>query len=337
MAEESKIIDEVLSSTEETPKSEGFDPTSFMTGSEDNVNNLSEQPQSETPQAEETQTADNEDDGFSWESVEVEEPVAETEDVVDEVVEETEEDWDSDETENVESQEPTAPELNWEEIGKETGIEAASKEEFIEKVKDALKPAVQENDVIKNLNSYLELSDKELVIADMRAAKYDNETIEDTIDRLDTAGLLKREATMVRSQLTKHIHSEKDRIRQEEKQAEQQKTEGATKSRKELQNFIKGKEEFFGGKVSQKDKKQLYNYITKGNFAQEVFESHANVAEAAFLWRNKEKIFKMVRTQGVEQGKSRILDGITSPSKGSRSSKSFEAPKKGFDPKKFLT
>ena len=51
MAEESKIIDEVLSSTEETPKSEGFDPTSFMTGSEDNVNNLSEQPQSETPQA----------------------------------------------------------------------------------------------------------------------------------------------------------------------------------------------------------------------------------------------------------------------------------------------
>jgi len=335
MAEESKIIEEVISSTEESTTDQGFDPTSFMSPAAEEATVVEQENNEVVEENTENQEVESDDDGFSWDSVDVEEPVAETEEVVEETTE-TEEDWDAEET-NTEKVEEVAPEFNWEEIGKETGIEATSKEEFIEKVKDAMKPPVQDNDVIKNLNSFLELNDKELVIADMRAAKYDDETIEDTIDRLDTAGLLKREAAMVRNQLTKHIHNEKDRIRSEQKQAEQQKTESATKSRKELQSFIKGKDEFFGGKVSQKDKKQLYNYITKGNFAQEVFESHANVAEAAFLWRNKEKIFKMVRTQGVEQGKSRILDGITSPSKGNRSSKSFEAPKKGFDPTKFMS
>jgi len=334
MAEESKIIEEVISSTEESTTDQGFDPTSFMSTPEENTPDVEQENNEVVEDNTENQTVESDDDSFSWDSVNVEEPVAETEEVVEET-KETEEDWDSEVT-NTEKEE-VSTEFNWEEIGKETGIEAASKEEFIEKVKDAMKPPVQENDVIKNLNTFLDLSDKELVIADMRAAKYDDETIEDTIDRLDTAGLLKREAAMVRNQLTKHIHNEKDRIRVEQKKLEQQKTESATKSRKELQSFIKGKEEFFGGKVSLKDKKQLYNYITKGNFAQEVFESHANVAEAAFLWRNKEKIFKMVRTQGVEQGKSKILDGITSPSKGNRSNKSFEAPKKGFDPTKFMS
>lgn len=55
-----------------------------------------------------------------------------------------------------------------------------------------MKPDVEPNDTIKTLGTYLELSDKDLVIADMRAAKYDDADIEDTIERLETAGLLKR-------------------------------------------------------------------------------------------------------------------------------------------------
>tara|TARA_E500000318_G_C3560334_1_gene213100 strand:+ start:19 stop:1047 length:1029 start_codon:yes stop_codon:yes gene_type:complete len=340
MAEESKIIEEVVESTEET-KEQSFDPTAFVEGeAAEKVESLTNEAKPEEVKAEgntESESETESEGDFSWDSVEVDSKVGEeTNDPKAEEKTEEDNDWDDEETVAEDKQEPVAAEFDWEGLSKETGIEASSKEEFIAQVKDAMKPDVEPNDTIKTLGTYLELSDKDLVIADMRAAKYDDADIEDTIERLETAGLLKREATLVRQQLNKHIHSEKDRIREEKAQAEKSKTENANKSRKELQNFIKGKEEFFGGKVSQKDKKQLYNYITKGDFAQDIFESHANVAEAAFLWRNKEKIFKMIKTQGVEQGKSKVLDGITSPSRGNRSSNNFEAPSKGFDPNKFM-
>lgn len=336
MAEESKIIEEAVNASEET-KQESFDPSAFLSESTaEVVETMTDEEQPQEATSEETTETESDAD-FSWDSVEtnteveakVDEPEAETK-------EQETEDWDDVEEEVAKEEQPAPAELDWESISKETGIEATSKEEFIAKVQDAMKPQVSDNDTIKNLNGYLDLSDKDLVIADMRASKYDDDAIDDTIDRLTDAGLLKREATLIRQQLTKHIHNEKDRLRNEKVQAEKQKAEKATKSRKELQNFIRNKEEFFGGKVSQKDKKQLYSYITKGDFAQDIFESHANVAEAAFLWRNKEKIFKMIKTQGVEQGKSKVLDGITSPSRGNRSSNNFEAPSKGFDPKKFM-
>ena len=340
MAEESKIIEEVVESTEET-KQEGFDPTAFLDGeAAEKVESLTNEEQPEEVKSEDNTESESETESegdFSWDSVEVDTEVGEeaNDPKAEEKVEE-DNDWDDEDTVVENKEEPVKAEFDWEGLSKEAGIEASSKEEFIAQVKEAMKPDVEPNDTIKTLGTYLELSDKDLVIADMRAAKYDDADIEDTIERLETAGLLKREATLVRQQLNKHIHSEKDRIREEKAQAEKQKTENANKSRKELQSFIKGKEEFFGGKVSQKDKKQLYSYITKGDFAKDIFESHANVAEAAFLWRNKEKIFKMIKTQGVEQGKSKVLDGITSPSRGNRSSNSFEAPSKGFDPNKFM-
>tara|TARA_R110000787_G_scaffold39686_1_gene99146 strand:+ start:5340 stop:6341 length:1002 start_codon:yes stop_codon:yes gene_type:complete len=332
MAEESKLIEDAVSSTGET--TQGFDPSSFL-GEQPTLVEATEEV---TENVEATEVAETEEveesDDFSWESVETQEPVSEVEEEVVSEKTEAEEESDWDESEEVEA--VAAPELDWSELSKEAGIEAGSKEEFLNKVKEALKPQVKENEVIENLNSYLELSDKDLVVADMRASKYEDEAIEDTVDRLTDAGLLKREATLIRQQLNKHIHNEKDRLRTEKQQGEKQKEEASVKSRKDLQSFIKQKEEFFGGKVSQKEKKRLYSYITKGNFAQDIFESHANVAEAAFLWQNKDKIFKMVRTQGVELGKSKVLDGITSPSRGGRSTKSFEPVKKGFDPSKFI-
>tara|TARA_B110000091_G_scaffold164440_1_gene175642 strand:+ start:9956 stop:10969 length:1014 start_codon:yes stop_codon:yes gene_type:complete len=336
MAEESNLAEDIVSSAE-VAVDESFDASAFL-GAESAT--TEEEPESGNAEGEveskETETEEPLGDGeFSWDEIEVAPKAEETKEEVEATEEENEEDWDEDET-KAESTE-SVTEFNWEELGQEAGIEASTKEEFLSKVKEAFKAPVDNNETIDNLNSYIELSDKDLVIADMRASKYDDADIEDTIDRLEDAGLLKREATLVRSQLTKHIHSEKDRLRKEQVSSEKLKTENADNSRKELQSYIKDKEEFFGGKVTQKDKKQLYSYIAKGDFAQDIFESHANVAEAAFLWRNREKIFKMVRSQGVEQGKSKILDGITSPNRGNRSSNNYEAPSKGFSANKFLS
>ena len=315
----------------------GFDASAFMDGSE--IEKEVEQPSGEEAAAvvgEVEDSAADDDDGFSWDSIEATEEAAEEaaeEEAPEAVVED--DNWDEEAAANSDAAAETA-DIDWGEIGSELGIEAATKEELIAKVKEAVKPAVNDNDVITNLKGFLEMTDKDLVIADMRASKYEKEYIDDTIDRLEDSGLMKREATMIRQQLNKHVHSEQDRIRTEEKDLKTKETNDAVQSKKDLQQFIKGKDDFFGGKVTTLEKKTLYNYITKGDFAGDIFKSHANVAEAAFLWRNKDKIFKMVRSQGVEQGKSKVLDGITSPSSGSRNSKSFKSPEKGFNPSKFM-
>ena len=334
MVEKSNLIEEAQEASEGNQNA-GFDASAFM-GEAVSQSTEESQEATETSEAveeEESNTSESTDDGFSWDSVEVE---ASQEEVVTEETQETQEeateeddDWDSVTETEISSDD------SWEAVGQEMGIEASTKEELVQKVKEALNP-VADNDAIGNLKGYLELTDKDLVIADMKASKYEDADIEDTVSRLESSGLLKREATLIRNQLNKHISSEQDKIRKEKANAEKQKTENANKSRKELQSYIKGKEDFFGGKVSQKDKKQLYSYITKGGFAQDIFESHANVAEAAFLWQNKEKIFKMIKTQGVEQGKSKILDDITSPNRGGRSIKNFDKGDGNFNPNKFM-
>ena len=334
MAEEvSSIIAEVENTSTESQEvgSSAFDASAFMDGAEIKTEEQpSKEEETEVVAEVDKSTDESEDDSFSWDEIETvkeEEP----EEVVPEVAAE-DDSWDEEEV--VAAVE--AADVDWGEIGTELGIEASTKEELIAKVKEAVKPAVNDNDVITNLKGFLEMTDKDLVIADMRASKYEKEYIDDTIDRLEDSGLMKREATMIRQQLNKHVHSEQDRIRTEEKELKEKETNDSAQSKKDLQQFIKGKDDFFGGKVTTLEKKTLYNYITKGDFAGDIFKSHANVAEAAFLWRNKDKIFKMVRSQGVEQGKSKVLDGITSPSSGSRNSKSFKSPEKGFNPSKFM-
>ena len=174
MAEESKLVEEVIASTEET-KQEGFDPTSFLGGESQPSQDVSSQPV-ETEAVQESVEKELDMDDFSWDSIEAKKEEVE-EEPVEEIVqakEETEEDWDSEETEEV-VESKTTEEFNWNELSKETGVEAESKEEFIAKVQEALKPQVSDNDTIKNLNGFLELTDKDLVIADMRASKYDDD------------------------------------------------------------------------------------------------------------------------------------------------------------------
>ena len=269
---------------------------------------------------------EDDSDSFSWGEIEVEakveEPVAEIEE------EKTDEDWDS--------VEKPKESFDWNEVGEELGVHAKTREEFVSQVKDMMANPVKDNDAINNLQEFLKNDDAALVKADLEAANYDEEYITDTVSRLQDSGLLKREATQIRQQLQKYIRSERDKLKNAKVSSEKEERAGQEQARKDLQGHIKGKKEFFGGKVSNADKKELYGYITKGDFSKEIFETHANVAEAAFLWKNKNKIFKMMKTRGVEQGKSSILDNITAPSKTTRSSNSFETKSEGFDAKAFL-
>ena len=334
---ENSIIEQVVSEQKEA----AFDPTSFASSdilkelapteqevvSEVEAENVAEKEETVSFEEKEVETEVVDDDGFSWDSVEVEAK----EEVVEEKPEEVaaEEDWD-----DVPQAEVATSE--WENIGTEFGIEAKTKEELVSKVKEMMENPVKDNDVIVNLQNFLKESDADLVSADMKAAGYDDDNIEDTVKRLKDSGLLVREATQIRTQLQTHIKNEKGRLRSEKSDSEKQEKESKITARKDLQTHIKDQEKFFGGKVTPVEKKELYNYRVKGDFSEEIFKSHANVAEAAFLWKNKGRIFKMMKTRGVEQGKSSILDNITSPSKNNRSDNSFETKSEGFNPKSFL-
>ena len=335
---ENSIIEQVVSEEKE----KGFDPTSFISSEavkeiesieepteqkETKVDLVQETNESAETKVESSNKENAEDDSFSWGEIEVE---AKEQEVVEEVKETIDDDWD-------EKPASVSSDTNWDEIGTEFGVKAETKEELVSKVKDMIENPVKDNDVIKNLNGFLNESDSDLVAADMKAGGYDEEHVEDTVKRLQDSGLLVREATQIRQQLQTHIKNEKKRLRDEKANTEKAAKDNRINARKGLQSHIKEQEKFFGGKVTSEEKKELYSYIVKGDFSDEIFKSHANVADAAFLWRNKERIFKMMKTRGVEQGKSSILDNITAPSKNNRSDNSFETKSEGFDPKSFLS
>ena len=337
MASENNIIEQL----ESEKSTNDFDATAFISSDaakeignieEDSIpqevqeetENITKQEITETKQADEAPKEDTE--GFDWNEIEVESKSEEND--KSEESKPVDEDWDAVEVSN---------DFDWNEVGQELGVQAKTKEEFVSQVKHMMENPVKDNDTINNLQEFLKNDDLDLVKADLKAANYDDEYIEDTVARLNDAGLLKREATQIRQQLNNYIRSERDKLRNAKLKTEQEQRASQEQARKDLQSHIKGRKDFFGGKVSTTDKKELYSYITKGDFSKEVFETHANVAEAAFLWKNKDKIFKMMKTRGVEQGKSSILDNITAPSKNTRSSNSFETKSEGFDPKAFLS
>ena len=334
MASENNIIEQIEGENKES----SFDATAFISSeTAKELESIEENSQPEevkveaevTAEQTETETGKTDEDseenpdGFDWGEIEVESKSEE-----DDTPEKQEEDWDVVE----------APEsFDWNAVGKEFNIEAKTKDEFVNQVKELMENPVKDNDTINNLQEFLKNDDVDLVKADLKAANYDDEYIADTLTRLQDAGLVKREATQIRQQLQNYIRSERTKIRDAEQSSKKELIDNQEAARKDLQKHIRTKKEFFGGKVSVDDKKELYSYITKGDFSKEIFETHANVAEAAFLWKNKDKIFKMMKTRGVEQGKSSILDNITAPSKNTRSSNSFETKSEGFDAKAFLS
>ena len=322
-AEETAVQQEQVESKEEVPS---FDPKAFA-GNEESATTESEEIAEEEESEQETQESEeSEDDDFVWGSVEQEQ----------QEVKEEEEDWDPAPKQEVKKESIEEAVYDWEALGKELGVEAKDEQGFKQAISKAIKTPAPVNDTIQNLQDYLKLTDKSLVKSDLEASGLEKEEVEDTIGRLQDAGLLKREAIMIRKNLQNYIVNERDKLRHKQAQQRQQEEQANLNTRKSLQTYIKSKEDFFGGKVKTKDKKELYNYITSGDFAEEVYSDVANVADAAFLWKYKDKIFKMLRGQGMETGKASVLNKITNPDLGRRSQHIDARKKSGFDPVEFM-
>ena len=328
-----KVEQDVAEATEETKES-GFDPKAFMSeGVEEADVKESEENKEEIKDAEDNSEPAEKDGDFTWDSVETDEKEESTE-------KEEEDDWDA--TPDAESKEDTkekedeqAP-YDWETLATEVGVKAKSEEEFKSAVKEMLSKPAPVNDTITQLQDFLKMGDRKLVESDLEASGLEKSEIKDTVDRMQDSGLLKREALVLRKNLQNYIANERDRLRKIEKERVAKEEKANLDSRQALQKYIKGKEDFFGGKIKNTEKKELYNYITSGEFSEELYSTHANVADAAFLWKYKDKIFKMLRGQGMEKGKAAVINKITNPNLGRKSQQVDMKPKSGFDPVEFM-
>ena len=311
-----KVEQQTAETTEET-KDAGFDPKAFMSKEE---TTQEEEVKEEEPKAEE-KTEEEESDDFTWDSVETE--------AKEEEKEEEEEDWDDtpepeakEETEKEEVETKDAP-YDWETLASEIGVKATDEKTFKAEVKKMLDNPPPVSDTITQLQGFLKMGDRKLVEADLEASGLEKEEIKDTVDRMQDSGLLKREAVVLRKNLQNYIANERDRLRKIEKERVAKEEKANLNSRQALQKYIKGKEDFFGGKIKNTEKKELYS-------------THANVADAAFLWKYKDKIFKMLRGQGMEKGKAAVINKITNPNLGRKSQHVDTKVKGGFDPAEFM-
>ena len=124
---------------------------------------------------------------------------------------------------------------------------------------------------------------------------------------------------------------------QQAQQTTAQRKQAAEQAKKELRNQIKNMNEFMGGKVTKKQKEEVYRYAT-GDMMKEIYANHANVADVAMFMLYRKQIEKILRSQGLEDGKAAIMDSIVSPNLNSGKSKSNFKVKTGkFDPKAFMS
>ena len=348
MAEEkSKLVEEVQSTTEEV-KEPAFDPSAFA--AEGPVETTEET--TETPEAKEESEVEDvvedvkgleeeaaeqpeQEDGFSWDSIEtdkVEEPKAQEEDV----------DWDVEITEQPKEEEQT--DIDWKAVAKTLGLDENTS---VDEIKQKLQPQekVEEKEVVEpqmndnatRLNEFLKLSDKELLAEEMKADGMAEDKIEEALDKMEDSGLLVREAHRIRRQLESAIKQEAQQAQLQAVEQEKLQKQQAETNRKELQTYIKTMENFMGGKVNNKDKQEAYKYIVSGDMQQDIWKSHTNASEVAMFLLYKDKFAKILRAQGLEDGKASILNKITSPSLKGKSKPAFETKdSEAFDPAAFM-
>jgi len=333
MAEESKLVEEVVETTEATEKKEDFNPLAFAGddtyGTKEDIEEEKKEEKQEVEAKEEQTEEQEQEDGWSWDS--------KTEDQT-----EKEEEYNWDGVDEKTEEAPTAQEtLNWAKVGEELGIEIKSKDEFVQALnslqQQAQKQQAPVSQQVAELNSYLNFSDRDLVAEELKADGIEDSEIEESLDKLEDSGMMKMKAKSIRRVINNAIDQQTAQAQQQQQQSVAQGKKQAENARKELKSQIKNMSEFMGGKVTKKQKEEVYRYAT-GDMMKEIYADHANVADVAMFMLYRKQIEKILRSQGLEDGKAAIMDSIVSPNLNSGKGKSnFKVKSGSFDPKAFMS
>ena len=311
--EESKLVEEVVEAAETTEAKDEFNPLAFSVKAES--------------------TEEDQEDGFSWDSEKKEEEKEEKK--------EEEYNWeDEDEAETVENTEKSTDGLSWSDVGNELGLEITSKEEFLKTINAYAESMQQQaapvNNQITELRNYLSFSDRDLVAEELKADGIEASDIEDSLDKLEDSGMMKMKAKSIRRVIGNSIDQQTSQAKNEKEQNQQNQQKQATEAKQDLKKEIKNMNQFMGGKVTKKQKEEVYRYAT-GSMMKDIYADHANVADVAMFMLYRTQIEKILRSQGLEDGKASIMNSIVSPNLNTGKSKSnFKVKSGAFDPQAFM-
>mgnify|MGYP003661926814 FL=1 len=105
--------------------------------------------------------------------------------------------------------------------------------------------------------------------------------------------------------------------------------------REDLKKHMSKTTNMFGGSVTDKQKDEHFNYIDSGKFFDEISGDAESVANAAWLWKNRDRILNGYKSKGFEQGKASIIDSLSHP-ETARTTRIPEPETGNFNPNKFI-
>jgi hypothetical protein len=300
---------EVTTEVNETP-TESSDSSAFLEG------NNTETATAESENQSSESTGDSNDNDFSWEET----PVSPSQ--------ETQSQESTSETPNVveENQTTTKAELNYSEIASEFGFDNVNnKEDFESKIKEIQqeKERYKEmasdsltNDTIKKLDGYLQMKNEDLVRADLELQGITGEKLDKSIRILKDNMTLDLESDKIRSNISRAISGEKEKIINSRKEADAKQMQDHENSIRELKSHLDKTETMFGFKMSkdpeglQKVRDDHHQYITSGSFLKDITESNEAIAEAAWLWKHRDQLLKALTNKGKQTGRNEILSDL---------------------------
>ena len=307
--------------TKESSDKDEFNPLAFSgdvpldgapkeKGKELEANNEEEEKSSDDDTKDSEEDEDEGEDEFSWDTVKVEEDDEKE-------TKEEDENWDEDLAEEKDEKKPEAEsngELNWSAFSTELGLEAANKDEFLQELQ-------------RVMNSY---SDQKLQSA---APSSTGEQINRYLGMSPRS--LKRESVRIKRQLKNALTQEKTNTKYRAEEESKQRNTQVKTARDSLQKHFKGMNEFMGGKVTKSMAQRAYKFAIN-DLQEKLWSSHDMVADVSLFMLYKDKIKKILRTQGMEDGKASILNKITQPNLGTKGKTNYKVKSKEFDPKAFI-
>ena len=83
-------------------------------------------------------------------------------------------------------------------------------------------------------------------------------------------------------------------------------------------------------------RKNHTEYVTNGTFLNEITNSEQALAEASWMWRNREVLKNAMLNKGKQQGRKDVMDKIGNPDKPKSNVINSPVDSGEFNPKKFL-
>lgn len=224
-------------------------------------------------------------------------------------------------------------------------IQADSVDDIITGLKKqiaSVKPA-PETETIKTLNSLLSLKDKDLITEDLKSSGFSDEEITEYLEKLEDNDNLRFEAKKLRNNIKNTISNEEQKAKKDIKLQEEARKQELESNQVELKKYINDNDEVLGIKMTtdadklKSMKDGHYEYITSGQFFGEVTESHKNLSEAAWVWKNREKLVQIAKNKGFEEGKESVINDLKNPDLGDGANHIPDGKEdKDFNPAKFI-